>query len=65
MRNRQLLERLSSTGYHVIQVPPTIQSRIIADIKHWYSQKEVKLKFKKVGKGKQSNNADIVLDTIQ
>ena len=51
-------------GYSVIQVPPNYPSyKMIADIKHWYSQKEVKMKFQNVGKGKSTNNADIVLDT--
>ena len=57
-------EAVVRRGYSVIQVPPNYPSyKMIADIKHWYSQKEVKLKFQNVGKGKSNNNADIVLDT--
>ena len=59
-----LFEEAIRTGYSVIQVPPNYPSyKMIADIKHWYSKKEVKLKFQNVGKGKSNNNADIVLDT--
>ena len=57
-------EAVVRRGYSVIQVPPNYPSyKMIADIKHWYSKKEVKLKFQNVGKGKSTNNADIVLDT--
>ena len=59
-----LFDEAVRTGYSVIQVPPNYPSyKMIADIKHWYSKKEVKLKFQNVGKGKSNNNADIVLDT--
>ena len=51
-------------NYTSIQVPPNYPSyKIIADIKNWYSKKEVKMKFQKVSKGKSNSNADIVLDT--
>ena len=51
-------------GYSLIQVPPNYSSyKMIADIKHWYSKKEVKMKFQKISKGKSNSNADIVLDT--
>ena len=51
-------------GYTTIQVPPNYPSyKMIADIKSWYSRKEVKMKFQNVGKGQSQNNADIVLDT--
>ena len=50
--------------YTTIQVPPNYPSyKIIADIKSWYSRKEVKMKFQNVAKGKSLKNADIVLDT--
>ena len=51
-------------NYTSIQVPPNYPSyKIIADIKNWYSKKEVKMKFQHLGKGKSNSNADIVLDT--
>ena len=57
-------EAVIRKGYTSIQVPPDYPSyKMIADIKSWYSKKEVKMKFQHLGKGKSKNNADIVLDT--
>ena len=57
-------EAIVRKGYTTIQVPPNYPSyKMIADIKSWYSKKEVKLKFQNVAKGKSQKNADIVLDT--
>ena len=59
-----LFDEAVRDGYTVIQVPPNYASyKMIADIKSWYSKKEVKLKFQNVAKGKSTSNADIILDT--
>ena len=57
-------EAVVRKGYTTIQVPQNYPSyKMIADIKSWYSRKEVKLKFKNIAKGKSNSNADIIIDT--
>ena len=56
-------EAVIRKDYSTIQIPPNYSiKKIVADVKYWYSKKEVKLKFVNRGKGKQVNNADIVLE---
>ena len=56
-------EAVIRDNHTLVQIPPNYSiKKVISDIKYWYSQKEVKMKFVNRGKGKQTNNADIVLD---
>jgi len=56
-------EAVIRKDHTLIQIPPNYSiKKVVSDIKYWYSQKEVKMRFVNRGKGKQVNNADIVLD---
>ena len=47
-------EAVIRDNHTLVQIPPNYSiKKVISDIKYWYSQKEVKMKFVNRGKGKQ------------
>ena len=56
-------EAVIRKDYSTIQIPPNYSiKKIVADVKYWYSKKEVKLRTRKTKKGNSRSTADIVLD---